>query len=217
MRKVLLFTGLFLIGISMGLYAMSGKPTTKEEARSVMDAHSSLSKATFAGGCFWCMEPPFEKLDGVATVLSGYTGGHQKDPIYKEVSAGTTGHAEAIQVYYDESKVSYETLLDVFWRNIDPTAVDRQFVDVGAQYRSGIFYHTPEQKALAEKSKQALQNSGRFEKPIVTEVTAAGEFYVAEDYHQDYYKKNPIRYKYYRHASGRDQFLDTVWGKDRNN
>lgn len=176
---------------------------------------SSVAKATFAGGCFWCMEPPFEKLEGVKDVISGYTGGHKENPAYEEVSAGKTGHVEAIEVLYDPSKVSYERLLDVFWRQIDPTDAGGQFVDRGPQYRSVIYYHTPEQKAFAEKSKEALAKSGRFSKPVVTEILPAGKFYPAEEYHQDYYKKNPVRYKFYRFNSGRDQFLKKAWGNEK--
>jgi peptide methionine sulfoxide reductase msrA/msrB len=176
---------------------------------------AKIEKATFAGGCFWCMVPPFDKLDGVTEVTSGYTGGHKDNPTYEEVSAGKTGHVEAIQVTYDPSKVSYEKLLEVFWRQIDPTDPGGQFVDRGAQYRSVIFYHTPEQKTLAEKSMDALQRSGRFQKPIVTEILPAGKFYRAEEYHQDYYKKNPIRYKFYRFNSGRDQFLKKIWVEEK--
>lgn len=169
-------------------------------------------KATFAGGCFWCMEPPYDKLDGVVSVTSGYTGGKKLNPNYKEVSAGGTGHAEVVQVVYDPSKVSYQKLLDVFWHNIDPTVVNRQFCDSGDQYRSGIFYHNDEQKSLALKSKVALEKIKSFKEPVVTEISKAGEFYPAEDYHQKYYKKNPIRYKYYRNGCGRDQRLKELWG-----
>ena len=176
---------------------------------------ASTSRAIFAGGCFWCMEAPFEKLDGVSEVISGYTGGSKLDPTYQEVSAGGTGHTEAVEVLYDPQLVSYEKLLEVFWRQIDPTDADGQFVDRGDQYRSGIFYLDEEQKQLAEKSKQQLEKMGRFNKPIVTEITAAGKFYPAEEYHQDYHSKNPIRYWYYRGGSGRDDYLDKVWGKDR--
>ncbi len=171
-----------------------------------------LEKATFAGGCFWCMEPPFEKLPGVAQVISGYTGGQKKNPTYEEVSSGTTGHVEAVQVFYDPSVLTYQNLLNVYWRQIDPTDPGGQFVDRGAQYRTVIFYHNEEQKRLAEESKDALQKSGRFNKPIVTEILPASEFYKAEEYHQDYYKKNPIRYKFYRLRSGRDQYLHKIWG-----
>ncbi len=172
-------------------------------------------KAIFAGGCFWCMEAPFEKLPGVISVVSGYTGGVKENPTYEEVSSGRTGHAEAIEITYDPEKISYEKLLDVFWMNIDPTAGDRQFVDVGHQYRAAVFYLDDAQKRLAEASREKLQKSGRFTRPIVTEISQASVFYPAEAYHQDYYKNNPIRYQYYRNGSGRDQFLDSVWGKDR--
>jgi peptide methionine sulfoxide reductase msrA/msrB len=181
----------------------------------VARAEEKLEKAIFAGGCFWCMEPPFEKLDGVEEVISGYTGGHKENPTYDEVSAGTTGHLESVQIIYDPSKVTYEELLDVFWRQIDPTDAGGSFADRGTQYTSAIFYLNEEQKGLAEKSKEELARSGRFEKKIVTEIRPAGEFYRAEDYHQDYYKRNPIRYKIYRYGSGRDKFLDRVWGDER--
>ncbi len=176
---------------------------------------SKLEQATFAGGCFWCMQPPFEKVDGVKEVLAGYTGGQKKNPTYEEVSSGTTGHVEAVQLTYDPSKVSYEKLLDVFWRQIDPTDPGGQFVDRGSQYRSVIFYHTPGQKALAEKTRDELQRSGRFKRSVATEILPAGKFYPAEAYHQDYYKKNAIRYKFYRFNSGRDQFLKKVWGDEK--
>ena len=169
--------------------------------------------AIFAGGCFWCMESPFEKINGVKEVISGYTGGSKENPTYEEVSSGTTGHLEAIQIIYDPQKVSYNELLSIFWKQIDPTDADGQFVDRGKQYRSAIFYKSKEEKALAEKSKQNLENSKRFNSPIVTEIIAATTFYPAEDYHQDYYKKNPVRYNYYRYGSGRDQFLKKVWDK----
>ncbi len=173
------------------------------------------ARAIFAGGCFWCMEPPFEKLDGVISVTSGYIGGEKKNPTYGEVSAGGTGHAEAVEILFDPARVGYERLLEVFWRNIDPTDPGGQFVDRGSQYRSGIFVLDEEQRRLAEASREALEQSGRFEKTIVTEIVAAGTFYPAEKYHQDYYKENPLRYNYYRWGSGRDRFLDKVWGKDR--
>ena len=169
--------------------------------------------AIFAGGCFWCMESPFEKINGVKEVISGYTGGSKENPTYEEVSSGTTGHLEAIQIIYDPQKVSYNELLSIFWKQIDPTDADGQFVDRGKQYRSAIFYKSKEEKALAEKSKQNLEKSKRFNSPIVTEIIAATTFYPAEDYHQDYYKKNPVRYNYYRYGSGRDQFLKKVWDK----
>jgi len=171
--------------------------------------------ATFAGGCFWCMEPPFEKLEGVSAVVSGYTGGSEENPGYRQVSSGATGHAEAVQIRFDPDRVSYAELLEVFWRNIDPTTADAQFVDQGTQYRTAIFYHDEEQRRLAEASREALEKSGRFEAPIVTEITPATAFYPAEDYHQDYYKKNPLRYKFYRYGSGRDGYLERVWGEER--
>jgi len=170
-------------------------------------------KATFAGGCFWCMEPPFDALPGVISTTSGYTGGHTKNPTYKEVSAGGTGHAEAVEVVYDPAKITYARLLDVFWKNIDPITPDQQFCDVGTQYRSGIFYHNDEQKRQAEASKKALESSGRFHQPIVTEIVAASAFYRAEEYHQDYYKKNPLRFNFYKYGCGRAKRLEELWGK----
>ena len=179
-----------------------------------ISAKEKLETAIFAGGCFWCMESPFEKVPGVKDVVSGYTGGNKDNPTYEEVSSGTTGHVEAILITYDSNKVSYEQLLYIFWRQIDPTDSDGQFVDRGKQYRSVIFYQTKEQKALAEKSKMELDKSIRFEAPIVTEIISATKFYPAEDYHQDYYKKNPVRYNYYRYGSGRDQLLKKIWQKE---
>jgi peptide-methionine (S)-S-oxide reductase len=168
--------------------------------------------ATFAGGCFWCMEPPYDKLDGVLATVSGYTGGSKVDPTYQEVSAGGTGHTEAVQITYDPAKVSYQQLLEVFWRNVDPLDAGGQFCDRGSQYRTGIFVHDAEQRRLADASKQALADSGRFAQPIVTEIVEADTFYPAEDYHQDYYEKNPVRYKFYRWNCGRDARLAELWG-----
>ena len=182
------------------------------QARPKVEAESPYKKATFAGGCFWCMEPPFEKLDGVIEVVSGYIGGHKKSPTYEEVSSGSTGHAEAIQVLYDPSQVKYEELLDVFWMQINPTDLGGQFADRGSQYRTAIFAHDEEQKRLAEQSKEALQRSGKFERPIATEIVEATEFYKAEEYHQDYYKKSPSHYKRYRYGSGRESYLKETWG-----
>jgi peptide-methionine (S)-S-oxide reductase len=173
----------------------------------------TLAKATFAGGCFWCMEPPFEALEGVVSVTAGYTGGTKANPTYEEVSAGGTGHAESVEIVYAPAKVSYEKLLDVFWHNIDPTTADAQFCDHGRQYRTAIFYHDEMQKRLAEKSKQSLEESKTLPGPIVTEIVPAGTFYPAEEYHQDYAKKNPIRYRYYRYACGRDARLRELWGE----
>jgi peptide methionine sulfoxide reductase msrA/msrB len=179
---------------------------------SVATAETQYEKATFAGGCFWCMQPPFEKLNGVKEVVSGYAGGAGANPTYEDYA--NKGHIEVVQVTYDPSIISYAKLLDVFWRQIDPTDGGGQFVDRGPQYRSAIFYANEEQKKLAERSREELQKSGRFHKPIVTELIKERTFYPAEDYHQDYYKKNPIRYKYYRSRSGRDQYLAKVWGND---
>ncbi|MCD7032650.1 peptide-methionine (R)-S-oxide reductase MsrB [Metabacillus sp. GX 13764] len=176
---------------------------------------AAKASAIFAGGCFWCMEPPFEKLDGVEEVISGYTGGKKKNPSYEEVSAGTTGHVEAVQVIYDPRKVSYDDLLEVFWRQVDPTDPDGQFVDRGSQYESAIFYGDESEKKKAAASKEKLEKSHRFQKPIVTEIREAMPFYKAEDYHQDYYKKSKLQYEFYRKNSGRDAFLEKAWGKDR--
>jgi peptide-methionine (S)-S-oxide reductase len=174
----------------------------------------SPAKATFAGGCFWCMEPPFDALDGVISTTSGYTGGHVPSPTYQQVSAGGTGHAEAVEVLYDPARVSYEALLDVFWHNIDPTTADAQFCDHGDQYRSAVFVHDKEQRRLAEASKEAIAASGVLTEPIVTEIVDAATFYPAEDYHQDYYLKNPLRYKLYRAGCARDRTLERIWGDD---
>ena len=171
--------------------------------------------AVFAGGCFWCTESDFEKVDGVLEAVSGYTGGNEANPTYKQVSWGTTGHLEAVQVFYDPAKISYEQLLDVFWRHIDPTDPGGQFVDRGSQYRSAVFYGNDEEKRLAEESKKALAASSRFDKPIVTAIRPLTIFYKAEDYHQDFYKKEPAHYMGYRSGSGRDQFLTKVWGSEK--
>jgi methionine-S-sulfoxide reductase len=176
------------------------------------DLKEGQAVATFAGGCFWCMEPPFDEIEGVEVTIVGYTGGPEENPTYKQVAYGRTGHTESIQVRYDPEVVDYETLLAVFWRNIDPTAEDRQFVDVGSQYRSAIFYHNDRQRRLAEKSKRAVAESGRFDEPIVTPVQPASRFWRAEDYHQNYYKKSTRDYKQYRNGSGRDPFIQKYWG-----
>ena len=172
-----------------------------------------LSVATFAGGCFWCMEGPFDKLEGVVSTTSGYTGGQKENPTYKQVSAGRTGHTEAVQIVYDPSKVSYKQLLEIFWVNHDPTEANGQFCDKGSQYRPGIFYHDEKQKTLAEASKEQIEQTKTFSEPVVTEITQASTFYPAEDYHQDYYVKNPFRYKFYRYGCGRDSRLEQLWGK----
>lgn len=175
-------------------------------------APEGLAKATFAAGCFWCVEGPFDKLDGVVSTTSGYISGHVKNPTYKQVSAGTTGHTEAVEVVYDPKKVSYQKLLNTFWVNVDPTVNDRQFCDVGSQYRPGVFWHNAEQYELATGSTEALNKTGRFKEPVKIEITKASTFYAAEDYHQDYYLTNPARYKYYRWACGRDKRLNELWG-----
>lgn len=171
----------------------------------------SRALATFAGGCFWCMEPPFDKLDGVYSTTSGYIGGDTENPTYEQVSTGRTGHAEAVQIEYDPSVVDYETLLDVFWHNVDPLDAGGQFCDRGSQYRTGIFYHTERQRELAEASKRALADSDRLPGEIVTEIQAAGDFYAAEDYHQNYYEKNPLRYEFYKFTCGREGRLEDLW------
>jgi peptide-methionine (S)-S-oxide reductase len=172
-----------------------------------------LARATFAGGCFWCMEEAFDPIEGVVSVVSGYTGGRVPRPGYEQVSAGGTGHAEAVEIRYDPSRVSYERLLEHFWRNIDPLAVDRQFCDGGTQYRSAIFYHDAAQRRAAEASKAALEKSGKLPGRIATQIAEAGPFYPAEEYHQDYYRKNPQRYKFYKWSCGRAQRLAQLWGE----
>ena len=173
------------------------------------------AKATFAGGCFWCMEGPFDELEGVLSTTSGYTGGHMANPTYEQVSAGGTEHAEAVEVAYDPQRISYQELLTVYWRNVDPTTPNAQFCDHGDQYRPAIFYHNEEQRRLAEASKQEIDRTKTFSASIVTEITQATEFYPAEEYHQDFYRKNPIRYKFYRLTCGRDARLTELWGSDR--
>ena len=196
----------------LGLLAMTISTSADETGVTATDGKTSV--ATFAGGCFWCMEGPFDKLQGVISTTSGYTGGHTENPTYKQTSSGNTGHTEAVQIVYDPSQVGYEKLLDVFWHNIDPTTPDQQFCDRGNQYRSEIFYHNDEQKELADASKATLDKNKPFSEPVVTQISKASTFYAAEDYHQDYYKKNPIRYRYYRHGCGRDKRLEQLWGKN---
>lgn len=187
--------------------SMHGGPSAQSTA-----APAGTAKATFAGGCFWCVEADFDKIEGVVSTTSGYIGGKTPNPTYQDVSAGVTGHTEAVEIVYDPKKVTYERLLEHFWRTIDPTVKDRQFCDVGSQYRTGIFYHDDAQKRAAEASKAALQKTKPFSEPVVTEIVAAGPFYAAEAYHQDYYKKNPVRYNYYRFGCGRDARLKQLWG-----
>ncbi|MDF0642709.1 MAG: peptide-methionine (S)-S-oxide reductase MsrA [Nitrospira sp.] len=192
----IIFTGTEL------LYPVSGQAA---------DPHPP-SKAYFAGGCFWCMEEAYEKVDGVLAVISGFMGGTVKDPSYEDVSSGRTGHAESVEVQYDPAKVSYNQLLDAFWRNIDPVTANAQFCDHGSQYRAAIFYRNEEEKRAAEDSKRAIEQSKRFKEPIVTQIAQATEFYPAEEYHQDFYRKNPIRYKFYKSTCGRVRRLEALWG-----
>lgn len=206
-----LFFGLMAVGLQG---AANETGARQDEGRVMNKAQKKTQTATFAGGCFWCVEADFEKVEGVVEAVSGYTGGHREHPTYEDVSSGGTGHLEAVQVVYDPQKVSYEELLQVFWRHVDPTDPGGQFVDRGEQYTTAIFYHDEEQKRLAEKSKKALDAGGRFDKPIVTDIRELSEFFKAEDYHQDYYKTHGIRYKFYRWNSGRDQFLEKTWGKE---
>ena len=197
--------------LTLSLFAATFSISSADDKPAVTNQETAI--ATFAGGCFWCMEGPFDKLTGVISTTSGYTGGHTKNPTYKQTSSGNTGHTEAVQIVYDPTQVSYEKLLDVFWHNIDPTTPDQQFCDRGSQYRSEIFYHGDQQKNLADASKYALNNNKPFKQPIVTQITKASTFYAAEDYHQNYYKKNPVRYKYYRYSCGRDKRLEALWGE----
>ncbi|MBL8516329.1 MAG: peptide-methionine (S)-S-oxide reductase MsrA [Betaproteobacteria bacterium] len=199
-------------GLIIGLIVMLNSAAFAADAPGKAPPAGKLAKATFAGGCFWCMEPPFDKLPGVISTTSGYIGGKTANPTYQAVSSGVTGHTEAVEVVFDPAKITYEKLLDVFWRNIDPTVKDRQFCDAGSQYRSGVFYHDAEQKRLADASKAALMKSKPFAGDIVTEVTLATTFYPAEEYHQDYYLKNPVRYNIYRGGCGRDARLKQLWG-----
>ncbi len=203
LHRITMIAGLLLSTAACSQSAQTAAPARTGEPTAV---------AIFAGGCFWCEEAAFDKVPGVLSTISGYTGGHVANPTYEQVSAGGTGHAESVKVTYDPSQVSYATLLDTFWHNVDPVAVDRQFCDVGNQYRSAIFTTSAEQQRLAEASKRALQQSGRFAQPIATEIVPATTFYPAEDYHQDYYKKNPLRYKFYRYNCGRDARLEQLWG-----
>jgi len=200
--------GSMVLGLSLafiGYAALGETPEARPDP-------SAQATATFAGGCFWCMEPPFDALDGVLSTTSGYIGGETSKPSYKQVSAGDSGHAEAVRVIYDPTKISYAALLDVYWRNIDPLAVGRQFCDIGDQYRSAIFAHDDEQEKLARASREAIASSGKLEGRIVTEIVKGGEFWPAEEYHQDYYQKNPVRYKFYRYSCGRDRRLAEIWG-----
>ena len=217
MKSIIILTIIFVITVFVvGFQSAADKSMQQQKTdKTDQEMDGNLKTATIAGGCFWCVEADFEKVEGVVEAISGYTGGQLANPTYKEVSAGGTGHTEAVQVIYDPQKVSYSKLLDVFWRHVDPTDPDGQFVDRGSQYRSGIFYHDEEQKHLAQESKAAMDKSGRFNRPIATEITMLTTFYRAEDYHQDYYKKNGIRYKFYRSGSGRDSYLKKTWGDEK--
>jgi len=209
---------LFIISLFFTCIAVSGYGEENVVVKN--EEETKMEKATFAGGCFWCMESPFEELDGVTEVIAGYTGGHKENPTYEEVSTGKTGHLEAVQITFNPSIITYSELLDVFWRQINPTDIRGQFADIGSQYKTAVFYHNNEQKRLAEESKEKLQVSGRFQGDIVTEIIPASKFYVAEDYHQDYYKKSSIRYKLYRAGSGREAYLKSTWNdttKDNDN
>ena len=211
LRKWLLIGGtvaLLGIGMQMFLPAMAQTPTPTKPAT----AGATVAKAIFAGGCFWCVESDFDKIPGVISTTSGYTGGTTVNPSYEQVSSHTTGHAEAVEVAYDPAKVSYERLVNYYWHTIDPTVKDQQFCDHGSPYRTAIFTNGPEQLKIAQASRAALEKSKPFKEPVVTEIVPAGAFYPAEDYHQDYYKKNPIRYKYYRSSCGRDARLKQLWG-----
>ncbi len=203
-----LIAGLFVFGLGFAdslVGANAAPPAPVADGKAV---------AIFAGGCFWCVEADFDKVPGVLSTTSGYIGGTVANPTYSQVSSGGTGHAEAVKIVYDPQMVTYDKLLYVFWRNVDPLTKDAQFCDYGDQYRTAIFTLNEEQKKLAEASKAALDKSGRFKRPIVTEIVAAGPFYAAEEYHQDYYKKNPVRYNFYRYNCGRDARLDELWGKE---
>lgn len=208
---LLIISGTF-VGSAYGIEGEGGTtPRGGNVTGKPMDTDKrELETAVFAGGCFWCMQPPFEELEGVISITVGYTGGSKVNPTYKEVSAGGTGHAESVQVVFDPARISYEKLLEVFWENIDPTVKDRQFCDYGHQYRTAIFYYNDEQKRLAEASKEKIVK--RFG-AVYTEIVPASTFYPAEEYHQDYHKKNPIRYNYYRTTCGRDRRLEELWGK----
>ena len=190
---------------TLGVLAAAGLASPSLQAQ-------SSAEATFAGGCFWCMEPPYDNQPGVSATISGYIGGELENPTYEEISQGGTGHAEVVQIEYDSEQISYEQLLEIFWRNIDPFAVDRQFCDVGDQYRSAIFYHDEAQRELAEASKAEME--ARFDREIATQIVPATKFWPAEEYHQDYYQKNPVRYKFYRFSCGRDDRLEEVWGEE---
>jgi methionine-S-sulfoxide reductase len=212
MKKTVFLSFIYILISVLGNEVLAINKKMSPSATSVKTAEPFIaSKAYFAGGCFWCMESPFEKQNGVSSVISGFMGGHVVNPSYEQVSTGTTGHIETVEVNYNPQIISYEKLLEIFWRQIDPTDPNGQFVDQGESYKSMIFYNNENEKKSAEESKKKLGDSKKFDKPIVTDILPAKPFYPAEEYHQDYYKKNPIRYKYYRSRSGRDDFLNKYW------
>ncbi len=208
MKKQAVLSILAVTVFVIGAWSFESAHTTSQAA-----TEATPGKAYFAGGCFWCMEEAFEKVEGVSSVISGYIGGTVADPSYEAVSAGRTGHAEAVEVIYDPAKTNYQKLLDAFWLNVDPITPNAQFCDHGNQYRSAIFFQTDEEKRASDTSKQAIEQSKRFKEPIVTQIVIASQFYPAEEYHQDFYKKNPVRYKFYKYNCGRAQRLDALWGK----
>ena len=213
--RIRLMSHVAALGIALSMAAMSACAGPADEASkpaSTAIDSAATEVAIFAGGCFWCMEPPFDRVPGVISTTSGYTGGKLPNPTYEQVSDGGTGHAESVEVVFDPAKVSYKQLLDVYWHNVDPFAIDQQFCDHGDQYRTAIFTTGPEQLRLAEESKRELEASGHFDKPFVTQIAPASTFYPAEGYHQDYYIKNPVRYKFYRYNCGRDARLEQIWG-----
>lgn len=215
-KMILLLIFVLLLGSGYILFASIGDSDNQDLVESNPDYNiEDYQVATFAGGCFWCMEPPFRKLAGVIDVISGYTGGDVENPTYEQVTAGGTGHLEAVQIVYDENRISYESLLEVYWRQVNPTDDGGQFVDRGESYTSAIFYHNEEQQALAVSSKESLEESGRYDAALVTPIREAKAFYRAEEYHQNYANKNPVRYNFYTRNSGRDEFLDGIWGEDR--
>jgi len=217
MKKNLLFTsiGALIVVIGLGVYQWHQERRSNTNPRMTMpEQYQDYAVATFAGGCFWCTESDFEKTVGVVEAISGYTGGHTQNPTYKQTNTGTTGHREAVQVFFDPEKVSYEQLLDVFWRHHDPTDGTGSFADRGFQYSTAIFVHSEEQKQIAQESKATLDASGVFDEPVATPILEAAEFFVAEDYHQDYHTKNPTRYGFYRNGSGRNDYIQEVWGDE---
>ncbi len=216
MRRIFGKTFSFAAGIVAVVFLIATAAAAQPAPKASDKPADKLAVATFAGGCFWCMEPPYDAIDGVVSTISGFMGGTTPNPTYRQVTAGGTGHIEVVQVVYDPEKVPYDKLLEVYWRNVDPYDAGGQFCDRGESYTTAIFAHTPEQKRLAEASKARLAASGPLKQPIATVVRDAGPFTPAEDYHQDYYIQNPLRYKYYRYRCGRDDRLEAIWGKATN-